>query len=118
MLIYVKRAYEEPSENDGHRILVDRVWPRGVTRQRMQLDAWVRELAPSTELRKWFAHDPKKWKQFRRRYFEELDGCPEEVHRLLEMLATGRVTLVYSARNDKFNNAIALKEYLENRMGR
>jgi uncharacterized protein YeaO (DUF488 family) len=118
MQIYVKRAYEEPSENDGCRVLVDRVWPRGVTRQRLQLDAWMKELAPGSTLRKWFAHDPGKWRQFKRRYFAELDERPEEVDRLLEMLATGRVTLVYSARNEEFNNAIALKEYLENRTDR
>lgn len=118
MTISLKRAYAEPSNTDGYRVLVDRVWPRGVTRERLQLDAWVKELAPSTELRKWFAHDPEKWKQFKRKYFSELDECSEEVGRLLEMLATGRVTLVYSARNDKFNNAIALKEYIEHRMGR
>jgi len=114
--IYLKRAYDEPSENDGYRILVDRVWPRGVTRKKLQLDAWAKELAPSTELRKWFAHDPKKWKQFKRQYFSELDDCPEEVGRLLEILGTKRVTLVYSARDDKFNNAIALREYIEARM--
>jgi uncharacterized protein YeaO (DUF488 family) len=118
MPIYVKRAYEEPSGNDGYRVLVDRVWPRGVTRERLQLDAWMKELAPSSTLRKWFAHDPRKWRQFKRRYFDELDERPEEVDRLLEMLATGRVTLVYSARNEKFNNAVALQEYLENRTGR
>jgi uncharacterized protein YeaO (DUF488 family) len=116
MLISLKRAYDEPSKNDGYRVLVDRVWPRGVTRKRLQLDAWVKELAPSTELRKWFAHDPKKWKQFKRRYFTELDDCPEEVGRLLGILDTERVTLVYSARDDKFNNAIALKEYIETRI--
>ena len=118
MLIYVNRAYEEPSGNDGYRVLVDRMWPRGVTRQRLQLDAWMKELAPTGTLRTWFAHDPGKWRQFKRRYFGELDSRHEEVDRLLEMLATGRVTLVYSARNDKYNNAIALKEYLENRTGR
>ena len=118
MPIYVKRACEEPSGNDGYRVLVDRVWTRGATRQRLQLDAWMKELAPSTTLRKWFAHDPKKRKQFKHHYFMELDGRPEEVGRLLETLGTGPVTPVYSARDDEFNDAIALKEYLVNRMDR
>ena len=140
MLSYVKRTDEEPSGNDGYRVLVDRVWTRGATRQRLQLDAWMKELAPSTTLRKWFAHDPKKRKQFKHHYFMELDGRPsssmkkrkqfkhhyfmeldgrpEEVGRLLETLGTGPVTPVYSARDDEFNDAIALKEYLVNRMDR
>jgi uncharacterized protein YeaO (DUF488 family) len=83
MSIFIKRAYEEASGNDGYRVLVDRVWPRGVTREALQLDAWLRDLAPSTALRKWFAHDPEKWKQFKQRYFRELDDHPEEVGRLL-----------------------------------
>lgn len=113
MSIRLKRAYETPSGNDGYRVLVDRVWPRGISRQALQIDAWLKDLAPSTELRQWFAHDPAKWKPFKRRYFRELDGNPEEVGGLRDRIASGRVTLVFSAKDEKFNNAAALREYLE-----
>jgi len=89
---------------------------RGVSRQKLQLDEWLKDLAPGNSLRKWFAHDPEKWKQFKRRYFSELNEHPEEVGHLLEKTGTGRVTLVSPARDEKFNNAVALKEYLERRV--
>jgi uncharacterized protein YeaO (DUF488 family) len=96
--------------NDGYRVLVDRVWPRGITRQRLQVDAWLRDLAPSTALRKWFAHDPDKWQQFKRRYFSELEEHTEAVGHLRDKINDGQVTLVYSARDEQFNNALALRD--------
>jgi uncharacterized protein YeaO (DUF488 family) len=113
MSICLKRVYEAPSVNDGYRVLVDRVWPRGITRQRLQVDAWLRDLAPSTALRKWFAHDPDKWQQFKRRYFSELEEHTEAVGHFRDKINDGQVTLVYSARDEQFNNAVALREYLE-----
>ncbi|WP_066729743.1 DUF488 domain-containing protein [Desulfuromonas sp. DDH964] len=113
MEIAVKRAYEEPSAKDGRRILVDRIWPRGRSKEVMQLDAWLKEVAPSDELRKWFGHEPEKWPEFKRRYFAELDDHPEAVAELRGLLGRGRVTLVFGARDEAHNNAVALKEYLE-----
>ncbi|MFZ0468012.1 MAG: DUF488 domain-containing protein [Thiogranum sp.] len=116
MKIQIKRAYEPPSPGDGSRVLVDRVWPRGITRESLQVDAWLKDLAPSTALRKWFAHEPEKWKAFKQRYFKELDEHPEEIRKLVQRAAAGRLTLVYAARNEKFNNAAAMKKYIERMM--
>lgn len=113
MEIFLKRAYEPPVSQDGYRVLVDRLWPRGVSKKKLQVDAWLKDLGPSTDLRKWFSHEPTKWKQFERRYFTELDQYPDAIEHLLEKIATGRVTLVYAARDEKFNNAVALRDYLE-----
>ncbi len=112
-MINVKRAYDEPARNDGERFLIDRVWPRGVTRDDLRIAGWLRDLAPSTPLRKWFAHDPAKWDEFRRRYAAELDRNPEAWKPLLQAGRHGQVTLVYGARDTEHNNAVALKEYLE-----
>ncbi|HEY9549865.1 MAG TPA: DUF488 domain-containing protein [Kiloniellaceae bacterium] len=111
----VKRAYDPPAKADGQRVLVDRVWPRGVTKEALRLDGWLKEAAPSTALRKWFGHDPAKWDGFRERYFRELDAQPEAVATLLERCARGRVTLVYGAKDSAHNQAVALKTYLERR---
>jgi uncharacterized protein YeaO (DUF488 family) len=108
----VKRAYDPPASADGQRVLVDRVWPRGVTKEALRLDDWLKEAAPSTALRKWFGHDPKKWDGFRARYFRELDGQPDAVAALLERCAQGKVTLVYGAKDVTHNQAVALTEYL------
>ena len=113
MKIGLKRAYDLPAGSDGSRLLVDRLWPRGVSKQRLRLDGWLRGLAPSDELRRWFGHDPLKWEEFKRRYFRELEACPEEVAALRSRLEQGRVTLVYAASDEHYNNAVALKEYLE-----
>jgi len=113
MSIRIKRAYEPPSPEDSTRILVDRVWPRGLTRERLQISQWMREIAPSTGLRKDFCHDPEKWDEFVRRYYDELDGKPEQVQQLLEIAAQGTLTLVYGARDETYNQAAALKHYLE-----
>ena len=111
--IKVKRAYDAPTKSDGHRTLVDRVWPRGVSKDEFRLDGWVKEIAPSTKLRKWFDHDPTKWNAFKDRYFRELDERPGAVKELLAKARAGRLTLVFGAKDADFNNAAALKEYLE-----
>jgi len=113
MEIAIKRAYERPARSDGTRVLVDRVWPRGVTKEQAAVTLWLKDVAPSTELRKWFAHDPAKWTDFKTRYFKELQGNREAVSRLQALRAQGKVTLVYAARDTAHNNAAALKEYLE-----
>ncbi len=110
--IRLRRAYEPPGKDDGTRILVDRVWPRGVSKEDLQLDFWAKNIAPSTELRRWFDHDPEKWSEFRRRYSEELDENDEAVAELLSKVEGKRLTLVYGARDEQHNNAVALKEYL------
>ncbi|WP_245578308.1 DUF488 domain-containing protein [Desulfomicrobium escambiense] len=112
MGIAVKRVYD-PVGDDGTRILVDRLWPRGVSKEALQ-GIWVKEIAPSTELRKWFDHQPQKWPEFTRRYFAELDGRPESVDRIVRLVRSGKVTLLYASKNEEFNHAIALREYLQN----
>jgi uncharacterized protein YeaO (DUF488 family) len=118
MEIEVKRAYEPPAPGDGRRVLVDRIWPRGVARDDLRIDAWLKELAPSAGLRKWFGHDPSKWEEFKERYFRELDERPDALAQLLEIARSGRVTLVFGARETEHNNAVALREYLEQRSRR
>jgi len=113
MQIRTKRVYEKAGKQDGTRVLIDRVWPRGVRKEDAGIDLWLKEIAPGTELRKWFGHDPQKWSQFKRRYFRELDRNDAPVERLSEITQKGRVTLVFGAKNEKYNNAVALKEYLE-----
>ncbi len=113
MSFKIKRAYEKPARSDGCRVLVDRLWPRGVSKAEAGIDQWRKEIAPSTALRKWFAHDPARWVEFKRRYFAELDALPELLAELRK-LATGRtVTLIYGAKDTEHNQAVALKEYLE-----
>jgi len=114
----VKRAYEPPASTDGCRVLVDRIWPRGVSKDALRLDAWVREVAPSSRLRSWFGHDPARWDEFRRRYGAELDARPEAVARLVEACGRARATLVFGARDPDHNNAVALLEYLARGRGR
>lgn len=113
MQIRLKRAYDEPSKQDGTRILVDRVWPRGLKKEQAQIDHWLRDIAPSTELRQWFGHDPDKWPQFKQRYFRELNKNSAAVAELRQLAGDGRVTLVFSAKDERHNNAVALKEYLQ-----
>jgi len=113
MQIWLKRAYEEPGSQDGFRVLVDRLWPRGVSREEAKIDLWLKEIAPSDALRKWFGHDPEKWEEFRKRYFAELDERTESVEKLRDEGGRGRLTLVFGARDEEHNNAVALKEYLE-----
>lgn len=108
----IKRVYEAPGKGDGFRVLVDRLWPRGVSKDQARVDLWLKEIAPSDALRKWFGHDPDKWDAFKRRYFKELDGKAEPVRTLRGQAAKGTVTLLYGAKEERFNNAVALKEYL------
>jgi uncharacterized protein YeaO (DUF488 family) len=111
--IKTKRVYEKLSTNDGSRLLIDRVWPRGLKKEQLALDGWLKDVAPSDRLRKWFAHDPRKWKEFRRRYFAELSVKTDKWAFILERARDSNVTLLYSARDTEHNNATALKEFLE-----
>lgn len=115
--IMVKRVYEPPAAADGQRILVDRVWPRGMTKEAAHVAAWMRDVAPSSELRRWFGHDPARWDEFRRRYQDELAQAPQALAPLLAAARAGPLTLVYSARDEQHNQAVALKEFLEQRLG-
>ncbi len=110
--IHLKRAYEAPSSADGVRILVDRLWPRGVSKERAAIDRWMKEVAPSTELRRWFGHDPKRWNGFRRRYRAELSHRVELLRELRALTRKGRLTLVYAARDEAHNEAIVLRDVL------
>jgi uncharacterized protein YeaO (DUF488 family) len=112
-MIQITRAYEKPEESDGYRVLVDRLWPRGVRKEAARLDEWAREVAPSDGLRKEFHGNPERWEEFQERYWAELDGKGELVAGLRERAAGGMLTLVYAARNEERNNAVALREYLE-----
>lgn len=109
----IKRAYRAARVSDGSRILVDRVWPRGMTHGRLRLAGWPKDIAPSADLRRWFDHDPAKWDDFRAAYFRELDNKHSEVTGILRLLEEGPVTLIYGAKDEALNNAAALKEYLE-----
>ena len=112
-MINLKRAYEPVAKADGERILVERLWPRGVSKDRAKIDLWLKDVAPSTTLRKWFGHDPEKWREFRRRYAAELKEKVDVVKMLKQKAKKGRVTFVYAARDEEHNNAVALKEILE-----
>lgn len=113
MPIALKRAYEPPAPSDGYRVLVDRLWPRGVSKDEAELDEWLREVAPSDELRRWFDHDASRWSRFRRRYLAELKNHRERLRRLAERAEGESVTLVFGARDEEHNNAVVLKQYLE-----
>jgi uncharacterized protein YeaO (DUF488 family) len=110
--IHLKRAYEAPAPTDGQRLLVDGLWPRGVSKDELQAEAWLKALAPSTALRKWFGHDPARWDGFRERYSAELEARPEALAQLRAYLERGPVTLVYGARDEEHNNAVALRDYV------
>lgn len=112
-MIAVKRVYEPYDKADGMRVLVDRLWPRGIKKEALKLDAWLKEVAPSSELREWYHHDIDKWPQFLSRYAAELDQNPEAWQPIIESAKDGRVTLLYSARDEEHNNAIALKSILD-----
>lgn len=116
MSIRIKRAYEDAAKNDGYRVLVDRIWPRGVSKDEAQLDDWVKALAPSTELRKWFGHDPDRWDEFRKRYRKELkarDEAQQALDDLRQRARKGRVTLVFAAKDSEHSNAAFLRELLQ-----
>lgn len=111
--LQIKRIYEDPSESDGYRVLVDRLWPRGVSKEAAQLDDWMKQITPSPELRKWFDHDPDKFEEFRKRYEAELAEKDEPVEKLLRLAADRNVSLLYAAKDETHNHAIVLKEFLE-----
>lgn len=112
-MILCKRVHDAMDAGDGARFLVDRLWPRGVRKDQLELDDWLKDLAPSDALRHWFGHDPDKWKEFRRRYHAELDAHPAAVHRLVAAAGRGNVTLLFGAHDIEHNNAVALREYIE-----
>jgi len=116
-VIRVKRVYDAPSGDNGERILVDRLWPRGISKGRAGIDLWLKEAGPSTELREWFGHDRARWEEFCRRYWAELYGKPAMIRILREKAGGGVITLVYGARDELHNNAVALKMYLEGETG-
>ncbi len=115
-MIKLKRAYEKPSKNDGFRVLVERLWPRGLKKADAALDLWLKEIAPSTKLRKWFSHDPEKWEEFCQRYWAELAEKSEEVRQLEEKLQEGTVTFVYGSKDEEHNAAVALKKFMDGKI--
>lgn len=110
--IRLKRAYEPPSPGDGARVLIDRLWPRGLRKVEAGIDRWLKEIAPSTELRRWFGHDPERWEEFQRRYLAEIAGHADLLDELRETARGGRLTLVYSARDERHNDAVVLRDVL------
>ena len=117
-MIALKRAYDPVSNTDGRRLLVERLWPRGVSKAKLRIDSWLKEVGPSTDLRKWFSHDPKKWAEFRRRYFRELTSRREAWQPILSAARRGTVTLVYSSHDTEHNNAVALQDFLRRKSRR
>ena len=113
MSVKIKRAYDKPEAGDGVRILVERLWPRGLSKKEAKVDIRLKDIAPSTELRKWFSHDPAKWEEFRRRYNQELDQNRDAVMELLKITEGSGVTFVYASREKEYNSALALKLYIE-----
>lgn len=111
-MLKVKRVYEKATVDDHVRILVDRLWPRGLTKDKAKIDLWLKDIAPSDSLRKWFAHDPNKWGEFKKRYFRELKTKTDLVKTVKDKMKQGTVTLLYGAKNENYNNAVALEEYL------
>lgn len=111
--LLLKRVYEETSKTDGYRILVDRIWPRGIKKSEAKIDLWLKEIAPSNELRKWFDHDPSKWGQFRTKYSKELKNKDEELNIITQRLKKSTVTLLFGAKDKEHNQAIALLEYIQ-----
>jgi uncharacterized protein YeaO (DUF488 family) len=113
-MIRLKRAYDPPDEQDGFRVLVERLWPRGITKQKAALDAWLKEAAPSPSLRSWYAHELEKWEEFKRRYIQELQANPEAIHKLEGWIAAHpTITFVYAARDEEHNSALVLRSFLE-----
>ncbi|MGH2644195.1 MAG: DUF488 domain-containing protein [Chitinophagaceae bacterium] len=116
MEIKLKRVYEAPEKSDGYRILVDRIWPRGMTKEKASVDLWLKEIGPSNDLRKWFGHDPEKWVEFKNRYMKELETDKEEIATLKQHISKGALTLVYSAKDEAHNQAVVIKEYLNKQL--
>lgn len=116
-MIKLKRVYEEEAPDDGVRYLIERLWPRGIRKESLHIDAWLKDAGPSTALRKWFSHDPAKWLEFRRRYSAELDHAKDVWAPIRAAAERGTVTLLYSSHDTEHNNAVALKDYIEHKMG-
>lgn len=116
MVIKVERIYNNPRGNSTFRILVDRLWPRGLSKDKVKVDLWPKDIAPSNSLRRWFSHDERKWDEFKHRYFKELEKNAEFVSTIIDRAKEGPITLLYGAKEEKFNNAMALKEYLEGKI--
>jgi uncharacterized protein YeaO (DUF488 family) len=116
MAFRIKRVYDNAEKDDGVRVLVDRLWPRGVSWEKARIDRWLKEISPSAELRTWYGHDPARWEEFKARYFRELDQHGEVIGELVEQAGAGAVTLLYASTEKRLNNAVALKEYLESRL--
>lgn len=114
-MIEIQRVYGRQQRSQGFRILVDRLWPRGIKKEELKADLWLKDVAPSNDLRKWFNHDPARWDEFKRRYFRELESRQSAIDSIVEKTKDGDIILLYGARDDKHNNAAALKEYLESR---
>ncbi len=112
-MIQVKRIYEQSSKTDGYRVLVERLWPRGMTKEKANIDLWLKEIAPSPQLRRWYSHDPGRWDEFQKRYLEELVLAPNPVDQLRQLSKQGALTLVYAARDEQHNSTIVLKAFLE-----
>ncbi len=112
-MIRIKRVYETPGKEDGTRILVDRLWPRGLSKERAKVELWLREIAPSHELRKWYGHDPAKWQEFKARYAKEMEDKGDLIREILRKVKAGTVTFLYGSTEHRLNNAVALKEYVE-----
>ena len=112
MKVQIKRVYLPADKNDGKRVLVDRLWPRGLTKDAAKVDVWLKELGPSTELRKWFGHDPEKWGEFQKRFRSELKKNKELVAELMQLAESGKVTLVYGAHDEEHNNAVVIRDFL------
>jgi uncharacterized protein YeaO (DUF488 family) len=117
-MLRLKRAYEPAAGSDGRRILIDRLWPRGVSNRRAAIDEWMKDIAPSTQLRRWFAHDPARWPEFQRRYKRELAERDDELRRIAALASRGRVTLVYAARDEAHNDAVVLAAVVRARITR
>jgi uncharacterized protein YeaO (DUF488 family) len=112
-MIKLKRIYESPAEEDGFRILVERLWPRGLSRERARIDLWLKDVAPSPGLRVWYSHDITKWEEFRQRYLSEIREKPDLINLLKQKSATGKVTFVFAARDELHSSALVLKDYIE-----
>lgn len=110
--VSIKRVYVPPEKSDGFRVLIDRLWPRGLSKEKAKVDLWLKEIAPSTALRKWFNHEPEKWKQFEKKYREEIKNNPEALQVLKSKMKQGKLTLVYGAKEERFNDAVVLQNLL------
>ncbi|MFZ0661457.1 MAG: DUF488 domain-containing protein [Acidobacteriaceae bacterium] len=117
-MINIKRVYDEADKSDGTRLLIERLWPRGVRKESLPIASWIKDAGPSTELRKWFSHDPAKWEEFQKRYFAELQANPDAWQPIIDAARKGTVTLIYSSHDTEHNNAVALQQFLKRHLPR